>query len=463
MPFLGTTGGGSVKQYGGQANLGYFIKNSLRFRSSASGYLNRTPAGAGSTTKGTFSFWIKRGILSTAQQIYHVAGTSGNNSRFFLAYAATTDTFSIVGYDSAGTVALQLVTTQVFRDPSAWYHIVIAIDTTQPSSSNRAVLYINGVQVSAFGTSTIPAQNTALGFTNNTASLIGANTGATNYFDGYLAEINFVNGQQLNPSSFGKTYAATGQWIPKKFTGAYGTNGFYLKFADASAATAAAIGKDSSPNGNNWTPNNISVTSGATYDAMIDSPTLTSATAANYSVANPLSTLYTVTAGNLDFTYTNSTSGVWYLKGTLAVSSDKYYWEVIPSNVGAGSNISIGIILSTNTQTNTTTINLVTDGYVYHCDGNKYSGSTSAAYGATYTNNDVIGVALDLTAGTLVFYKNNVSQGTAYTGLTSSYMLLVCNHLGGASRTVAGSVNFGQRPFVYTAPANHVALNTFNL
>ncbi len=242
---------------------GYNIARSVRFRSSASAYFSRTPASAGSTTKGTFSFWIKRGILSTAQQIYHVAGTSGNNSRFFLAYAATTDTFSIVGYNSAGTVALQLVTTQVFRDPSAWYHIVIAIDTTQPLSSNRAVLYINGVQVSAFGTSTIPAQNTALGFTNNTASLIGANQGATNYFDGYLTEINFVDGQQLNASSFGTTNATTGVWQPAKYTGTYGTNGFYLNFSDPTSTTT--IGNDYSGNGNNWTSNNISVTAGAKF------------------------------------------------------------------------------------------------------------------------------------------------------------------------------------------------------
>jgi hypothetical protein len=184
----------------------------------------------------------------------------------------------------------------------------------------------------------------------------------------------------------------------------------------------------------------------------------------NYAVLNPLSTLYTVTNGNLNFTYTNSTTGVWYLKGTLSVSSGKYYWEVTPTDVGAGQNISIGIILDTNTQTNTTSINLVTDGYVYHCDGNKYSGSSGAvAYGATYTNNDVIGVALDLTAGTLVFYKNNVSQGTAFTGLASSYILLICEHLGGTSRTVTGFINAGQRPFTYTPPTGFKALNTLNL
>jgi hypothetical protein len=437
-----------------------YVNNSLRFRKSASAYLNRTFGTPTSLTTWAWSGWVKRGELGTSQYLFHTrnAGNTVSWETFF----QTDNTLIVRNYDGASYNA-NYVTTQLFRDPAAWYHVVITWDTTNTTSTDRVRIYINGSRVTAFTTSTAPASSANSNW--NTATYvhgIGAANGTAS-FDGYQTEINFIDGQALTPNSFG-TFNSYGVWQPITYGGSYGTNGFYLPFTNNASTTT--LGYDFSPNGNNWTTNNISLTAGTTYDSMTDVPTLTSATAANYSVANPLSTLFTVTAGNMDFTYTNSTSGVWYLKGTLAVSSDKYYWEVTPTNVGAGSNISIGIILSSNTQTNTTTINLVTDGYVYHCDGNKYSGAggaTGVAYGATYTNNDVIGVALDLTAGTLVFYKNNVSQGTAFTGLTSSYMQLICNHLGGTSRTVAGSVNAGQRPFTYTPPSGFVALNTFNL
>jgi len=435
-----------------------YVGNSLRFRSSASAYLNRTPASAGNRKTWTWSGWVKRGSLGAAQILLSSDVGTSNSTWLEFGFDAA-DTFTITSYttDSNTTAA-------VFRDPSSWYHIVVAFDSTQATSANRCKIYVNGTQQTLTGAGF--TLNADYGINNAQAHAIGYRNWSTpgRYFDGYMTEINFIDGQALTPNSFG-TINSYGVWQPITYGGSYGTNGFYLPFTNKTSTTTLAY--DFSPNGNNWTPSaGISLTAGATYDSMTDVPTLTSATAANYAVLNPLSTLYTVTAGNLDFTYTNSTSGVWYLKGTLAVSSDKYYWEVTPTNVGAGLNISIGIILSTNTQTNTTTINLVTDGYVYHSDGNKYSGAggtTGVAYGATYTNNDVIGVALDLTAGTLVFYKNNVSQGTAFTGLTSSYMLLICSHLGGTSRTVAGSVNAGQRPFTYTPPTGFVALNTYNL
>jgi hypothetical protein len=162
-----------------------------------------------------------------------------------------------------GTSSGQIVSTQVFRDPSAWYHLIVAVDTTQATASNRVKMYVNGVQITSFATSSYPVQNYDSSFNTANLTTIGQ-VASAQYFDGYLTEINLIDGQQLTPSSFGKTNAATGQWIPKKFAGTYGTNGFYLKFADASAATAAAIGKDSSPNGNNWTPNNIDLSSPTT-------------------------------------------------------------------------------------------------------------------------------------------------------------------------------------------------------
>ena len=216
-------------------------------------------------------------------------------------------------------------TTAVYRDPSSWYHVVYALDTTQATASNRVKMYINGVQITSFSSSTYPTQNLDT-YANSTVAhyhnVFGSSYLSTTYAcDQYLAEINFIDGQALTPSSFGKTNAVTGQWIPKKYGGTYGTNGFYLKFADASAATAAAIGKDSSGNGNNWTPNNISVTSGVTYDSMTDVPTLTSPTVANYCTLNPLDTGTTggtnsITNGNLSLT---NVSGNYTIRGTIGM------------------------------------------------------------------------------------------------------------------------------------------------
>jgi hypothetical protein len=258
MPFLGTTGGGSVRQFGGLANLGYFIKNSLRFRRSNSAYLNRTPGSASNRRTWTWSGWVKRGALSTADSTLFNAGTTGiasDNVGFFGIRFTDGDQLDL----STGLTNTRR-TTQVFRDPAAWYHIVVAMDTTQATGANRVKVYVNGTEVTAFVSSNDPSPNLDTAVNNNVVHEIGRTTwSGSTFFDGYMAEVNFVDGQQLTPSSFGKTDGATGQWIPKKFAGTYGTNGFYLKFADASAATAAAIGKDSSGNGNNWTPNNIDV------------------------------------------------------------------------------------------------------------------------------------------------------------------------------------------------------------
>ena len=148
----------------------------------------------------------------------------------------------------------------LFRSPAAWYHIVVAVDTTQATAANRTKIYVNGNQQTMTG-SYVP-QNTSLYVNGTTIQAIGSrknvSAGYGNYFDGYLAEVNFIDGQALTPSSFGKTDATTGQWVPKKFSGTYGTNGFYLNFSDIATTSGsnAGLGKDSSGNSNYWTTNN---------------------------------------------------------------------------------------------------------------------------------------------------------------------------------------------------------------
>jgi hypothetical protein len=324
MPFLGTTGGASVKQYGGQANLGYFIKNSLRLRSSASANLSKTLTTPTNNQKWTYSVWFKRGSLSNVSQGLFEAPSSG--STFASIYLTSTDIIN--WYDASGGATVYILqTTQVFRDPSAWYHLVCAYDSTQATESNRQKMYLNGVQITAL-TATYVGQNVNGRINSAVAHKIGTMDAGSSYYDGYIGEINFIDGQQLTPSSFGKTDAATGQWIPKKFAGTYGTNGFYLKFADTSGITAATIGKDSSGNGNNWTPSGISNTTGATYDFMIDSPTLSGA-ASNYAVMNPLDKTSVATVSNGNLKVVSTAGGFGLTRATMAIpSTGKFYFEV---------------------------------------------------------------------------------------------------------------------------------------
>ncbi|NBT49269.1 MAG: hypothetical protein EBT07_15905, partial [Actinobacteria bacterium] len=247
---------------------GYNIQRSLRFRSSASAYLSRTPAGAGSLTTWTWSGWFKRGALG-ARQSFFSGGPGGSDTAFTQIVIWDDDKLRIGGWTTNWRI-----TTQVFRDVGAWMHLVVVWDTGNATAADKVRVYVNGSRVTAFDTSNSPTNS---GINQAAAHAIARdNSDSTKYFDGYLTEINFVNGQALDPSSFGSTNATTGVWQPAGYSGSYGTNGFYLPFTDNSALTSgsnAGLGKDFSGNGNYWNTNNISITSGSTYDSMTDVPT----------------------------------------------------------------------------------------------------------------------------------------------------------------------------------------------
>jgi hypothetical protein len=432
---------------------GYQISRSVRTRASASAYFGRTPSSTTNRQTWTWSSWIKRGALSggARQGIFSVGGVSAND--LFRFGFDTNDCLFINDTQASGTV-LTLTTTPLYRDPSAWYHVVLAIDTTQSTSTNRVKLYVNGVQVTAFASSTYPTQNANTFVNTATVSDIGRMynppTATFVYLDGYITEINFVDGQALTPSSFGETNATTGVWQPKKYTGTYGTNGFYLNFSDNSNNTATTIGKDYSGNGNNWTPNNISVTAGVSYDSMLDVPTLFADGGngrGNYCVMNPLDTASGVFANaNLNVSTASGRA-----RGTIFVANGKWYWEAtitsMPSATVFGiADTSYKIGTSNDSQSR---------GYV--STGSKISNGSSSAYGASFITGDTIGIAYDVDAGTLTFYKNNTSQGTAYSDIAGySWSPYVQGGFG-------ADFNFGQRPFTYTPPTGFKALNTQNL
>jgi hypothetical protein len=421
------------------------LTNSLRFRRSNSAYLSRTPTVAGNQTTWTWSAWVKRGQLGLDQLIFlaNIAGVSDTTR--LLVFFNSSDQLEI---DGAANVFR--ITSAVFRDPSAWYHIVVIADTTNATANDRFRIYVNGNQ-QTMSTSFAFTQNANTAVNSTTLHAISNSSGSM--FDGYMTDINLIDGQALEPYYFGNN-DANGVWKPILYKGTYGTNGFYLTFSDTSALTTSSnvgLGKDFSNNGNYWTTNNISITAGTTYDAMLDVPTNTSATVANYAVLNPLQSAVAPTAGNLDF---NSGAGEVCPKATIQLPlTGKWYWESFCSATGTDNWIGVTIDQTGTSFTSGTSYR------AYRKTGVKESNGTSSSYGASWAAGDTLGVAVDMDAGTIVFYKNGTSQGTAYSNLAGiQWTVFVYGYINAGHQ-----VNFGQRPFSYTPPTGFVALNTFNL
>jgi hypothetical protein len=445
---------------------GYDINNSLRFRSSASASLSRTPASASNLQKWTYSAWVKRGALGTGASFYQnlLDATGSPNAYHNIRFVDDTLLFTLDN-------TVSLATTALFRDPSAWYHIVVVWDTPNATAADRMIMYVNGTRQTVtltFGS--YPAQNSNGQVNSTNAHAIGRYVnGNSQFFDGYITEVNFIDGQALTPSSFGTTDAATGVWAPAKYTGTYGTNGYYLKFSDVALTSGsnAGLGKDFSGNTNYWNTNNISVTAGVTYDAMTDSPTLTSATVGNYAVLNPLDAVSTSTPtfANLRTTYSSSIAS---RKSTIVMTSGKWYteWNITGSGGGGGNLViqTVGIISPTATS-NAPSVSGV--GYYSYGDGTnsqKFVSGVASTYGTYWGNAGTytLGAALDITGGTITFYLNGVSQG-AITLPSNTDGWVFVNSNGTNTGTCTVDNNFGQRPFTYTPPSGFVALNTFNL
>ena len=225
------------------------VDGSLRFDGSKTHYLSRTFS-AGNRKTWTWAGWVKRSKLNngSGQQVILAVNLDGTDTGELIVFFHTTDQIYIVN-----TTTNLRITNQVFRDVSAWYHIVIAVDTTVATANDRMKIYVNGAEAT-FGTISNPSQNSDTGINSVTAHNIGRYTGGSLYLDSYLADVYFIDGQALDASYFGYTDALTNTWRPKKLSSsvAFGTNGFYLPF-DGSAP----IGQDQSGRGNNWTPVNF--------------------------------------------------------------------------------------------------------------------------------------------------------------------------------------------------------------
>jgi len=452
----------------GGAGGGYQISRSLRFNSPDSAYLNRTPASAGNRKTWTVSGWFKKTALSTGT--YFSVRNTASGDMFFAMRFEGSDTLNIFEYNGS-SYNWQLQTTQVFRDSTAWMHIVLAVDTTQATASNRAILYINGVQVTAFSASSYPSLNYDCYVNNAFATIFGASSRSSvqEYFSGYMTETNFIDGQALTPSSFGETSTTTGVWNPKAYTGTYGTNGYYLNFSDNSNTTAATLGKDYSGNSNNFTPNNFSVTAGAGNDSLVDTPTnygtdtgIGGEVRGDYATWNGIAASgATFANGNLDVTAANN--GL-ITPTTFFPTAGKWYCEVV---LNSGANPRIGITNNNGLDTN---LGSGPNSWAYLYDGRLYyNASVTGNTGVGAGNGDVVMMALDIDAGKLWFGVNGtwMSSGVPSTGtnpqftFTANQALSFAVSSGGG--TPAWTGNFGQRAFAYTAPSGFKAVVTQNL
>jgi hypothetical protein len=663
-----------------------YVSRSLRFRNSVNAYLSRTPKVAGNQQKWTFSTWIKRTDFVGTSNTCQLFGAFNSNSDSLTIYFSSSN-ITIGSY--AGGVGFS--TTAVFRDPSAWYHIVVSLDTTQATAANRLILYVNGVQQTALTGVSYPSQNAT--FTINGTAQHGlmalGNASPPYYSDGYLAEVNFVDGQQLTPSSFG-TFNSYGVWQPITYGGSYGTNGFYLPFnsgtsgyvgnfsgsgqyltvsstaglnfgsgaftveayiclSNVSATKGVIFGvgnnsfglrigqgysgnvnglnivrsgiadleycaytfivgvvyhiavvrsgttiyffvngvqqttqgsgggsysyatpstayiganndtnekfagtisnlrvlngtalytsnftpptstltaitntslltlqnatfvdnstnafsitnngsttigqsypfsyamfNDQSPAGNNWTANNLSLLNGTTLDSMLDVPTLTSATAANYAVMNPLSNigtgnLYTFSNGNLKTTVDVTTGGrgIVSTHGMTSGAGIKYYVEINVTAFGASNNSDYGILNTTTTVMTTGSFAeagcigaYLSNGYAISGTGKVMNnGSTLASGLATFVDGDTVQIAYD---GTNIYFGRNgtwlnsavPASGTGGFSVAAGTYAIAMGASANTTKTATANWNFGQQPFTYTPPSGFVALNTYNL
>ena len=438
------------------------VTTSTRFESGDSAFLGFTPSSAGNRKTMTFSAWVKRSKLGEMRFF-------GADSDNYIAFS-TADRleFNLRNGGSGSNVVLD--TNALFRDLSAWYHIMFAIDTTQGTDTNRVKLYVNGTQITSFNAAAYPGQNNDMNSFNNAEGQYIAKFGSNSHFSGYMAEVNFIDGLALTPSSFGET--KNGAWIPIDTSGlTFGSQGYRLQMKQSGVGTASTstVGADTSGNTNHWTSSGLV----ASDCAMPDSPEN------NFCTLNPLDavlTSTTISEGNLQ-TNQNANSDKAILKATFGVSSGKWYWEgrVIYSD---DSNINIGVVTDSATVNNVVSADytylkqmegLMSVGNIFQValnmdDGAWYIGLNNTWYNSATASEIAAGNTSNAEdtglSGTFLpaFYENAGGSGTGY---TANF---------GQDDTFAGTITSagntdanGHGVFKYAPPSGFLALCSDNL
>ena len=381
-----------------QLDTGYEIDNGLVFNG-ANQWMTHTRGTATDEKLFTFSAWIKLGQAGILENGAIFGAGDDGNGYVGDAFMVQTNGLTKQGDHDPNTDNHNVRTNALLRDPAAWYHVVVAADSTQGTSSNRIKIYVNGTQQTDLAASTYPSQNITFDCNTNGQVLnIGRVQNGENrvYWDGYMSEINFIDGQQLDPSYFAETND-NGVWIPKKYTGTYGNNGFFLEFKQTgTSANASGIGADTSGNGNHFAVNNI-----GSNQPTIDTPTN------NYCVLNQLykavtgsTNKPTITGGNISVARVADSS----TQGTFGVDSGKWYFEVRYNSGQVDGYPQIGYSKAGN----------VNNGQMvgFHTpSGSDYRGKVagnviSNAFSGTISSNDILGFYMDLDNGNLKVYKN---------------------------------------------------------
>ena len=440
------------------------IQRSLRFNGS-SHYLERTPSGAGSNQM-TFSFWIKRTKLGSGGVVY----SSGENNARGHIYFGTDDKLNCQPFNSSGANT-NIVVDRYLRDTAAWYHIVLSFNNSAYNDTASTFnVYVNGV--SADFTPTVT--NTPTGgnrLNDSSGKRIGEmRPDSGSHLDGYLAEFNFIDGQVLDPSSFGFTDSQTGIWMPRRYEGTYGTNGFRLDFNDNSSS--AALGIDKSPNGNDFATNNFSVTAGSGNDSFIDTPTN------NFCTLNHLDKSDSADVQNGGLTLYNNANDQ-AATGTFGVTSGKWYWEIVMNSnepeVGIAhfkmplSNKSVSVPADGQ-------IALIVTGADSNSNFLRVNGSTTSGSGISgQSGPGTIGIALDMDNKKIWFTNtsgNYFNSGNPVTGNNPAVDFSSTGHFPAGvtpfvslyqGADIQTSVNFGQYSFSYTQPEGYKTLSSQNL
>ncbi len=450
---------------------GYEVANSCRFNDGDSAYMHKTPGSAGNLDRWTFSAWIKKCSNGLDQGFL---GFWVDSSNYFVGRFRSDDLLAF-GNKDGGSWTTELIPNAVYRDNSAWYHIVFQYDSGQASSSNRASLWVNGVKETSFAASVYPSQNADTKIPNSgNPIVIGRTTkdSSTYYLDGYMAEVCFIDGTAYAASDFGEFDEDSPTiWKPKNVSGlTFGTNGFYLDFEDS-----ANLGNDAN-GGTDLTEVNLAAT-----DQSTDTPTL------NYSTFNPLDNTYgqgTFSEGNLKIV----TSSSLYCTNTSTFNLTKGKWHFEVKVGDSNGKNCIGIAGATTPHVSgdsTLAFGDSANEYSYTASGEfRHSGSSTGSWGSSFTNGDIIGCAFDLDNNELFFYKNGTIQnsGTAYS-ITDPTSTLTGGYFVGAGdfasdNTSTMEYNFGSPSysissgntdangygnFEYPVKSGHYSINSANL
>ena len=474
---MSVIGSNALAGASGQGGGDFLIEKSLRFNTGDSAYLNRTPSSAGNRKTWTWSGWIKRSELGGANVFFSAAPTGTTNNGFVSLGFLADDTLLLKIRD---TTSKNYGSNAKFRDPSAWYHVVAAVDTANATASERQKLYVNGVEITDLQYNNAISQDTQTSVNNTEEQRIGATVGATGGvnpdFNGYLADVYLIDGQALDPTLFG-AFDDNGVWQAAEYTGSYGTNGFHLDFADGSN-----IGNDAAGS-NNWTANNLTTTgTSSALDLLFDSPAngdpandteAGGVLSGNYCTWNPL-TLWNgggtmqLVDGNLNFGDQGTASRYGSIAGSIAVNSGKWFVEcTLGSGTGLDSTVYFGLLPVESLATLNAASYFNTPGCIAvkgNAQAYKQGSGTTASYASNIAVGDTLSIAFNCDDGSSTWYLNGTSLGSfPYSFDSSKSWTPFASDWSNNQPCSEFILNCGQRPFSMTPPTGYKAICTANL